>query len=251
MHAVMMSDVPRSFDADTYWSSRLGENWNLSGVGHQEYSDAYNRWLFRRKHAVLRRALRGHRLDRAVDLGSGTGWVVAELRAAGATHVDGCELTAVAVDRLRKAFPETVFHQLDIGTAAIPVETGSVDVVTMLDVAYHVVDDAHLHHTATEIGRMLRPGGIAVITDTLDESSESGGEHVKFRSMAQWQSLLADSGLRLQRTYPYFRTLSLPRDATWRHWWHPRIRGPVEWAMDTVLPLRPWLRLAVLERPRR
>jgi hypothetical protein len=96
---------------------------------------------------------------------------------------------------------------------------------------------------------VLRPGGIAVITDTFGTSTEPGGEHVKFRSMAQWQLLLAESGLTLQRTYPYFRTLSLPRDATWRHWWHPRVRGPVEWAMDTVLPLRPWLRLAVIERP--
>jgi SAM-dependent methyltransferase len=248
MHTAMMADVPQPFDADAYWSSRLDENWDLTGVGHQEYSQAYNRWLYRRKRTVLGRALRGRRLDRALDLGSGTGWVVAQLAAAGAGRVDGCELTDVGVRRLREAMPDAVFHQLDIGTDPLPADDASVDVVTMLDVAYHLVDDAQLRNVTTETARVLRPGGTALITDTFDRASRAGGEHVLFRGLPAWQSLLADAGLTVTRTLPYFKTLSHPRDATWRHAWHPRIRGPVEWAMDTALPLRPWLRLAVIER---
>jgi SAM-dependent methyltransferase len=250
MHTVMMSDVPQPFDADAYWSSRLDEHWDLSGVGHQEYSQAYNGWLYRRKHAVLRRALRGHRLDRALDLGSGTGWVVGELTAAGASHVDGCELTEVGVRRLRDTFPDATFHQVDIGAQPLPAADSSVDVVTMLDVAYHLVDDKRLAQTVGEIGRVLRPGGIAVVSDTFDAASRTAGEHVVFRGVATWEPMLAASNLALTRTLPYFKTLSHPRDATWRHWWHPRIRGPVEWAMDTALPLRPWLRLGVIEAQR-
>jgi SAM-dependent methyltransferase len=244
----MMAHVPQPFDADAYWSTRLREHWDLQGVGHQEYSTAYNRWLYRRKHAVLRRALRGVTLGHALDLGSGTGWVVEELIASGATQVEGCELTEIAVDRLRKMMPGRVIHQLDIGSGSLPAANATIDTVTMLDVAYHLVDDRQLAHVIDEIARVMRPGGIAVVTDSFGSESQQPGEHVVFRGRRDWQELLAGSSLAVERTLPYFRTLSRPRAETLRHWWHPAVRGPVEWAMDTALPLRPWLRLAVLRR---
>jgi SAM-dependent methyltransferase len=248
MHAAMMSDVPPEFDSDAYWSSRLTDHWDLQGVGHRDYPPAYNRWLFRRKHAVLSRALRGARLDHVLDLGSGTGWVVAELKAAGARQVEGCELTEIAVDRLRRTMPDETFHRVDIARAPLPVADGAIDVVTMLDVAYHLVDDAGLHHAVGEIARVLRPGGVAFITDAFDRDRHTPAEHVVFRGLPQWGNVLAGVPLSIVKTMPYFRTLSHPRTNTWRHWWHPAIRGPVEWAMDTTLPIRPWLRLAVLRR---
>jgi SAM-dependent methyltransferase len=244
----MMAHMPQPFDADAYWSTRLREHWDLQGVGHQEYSAAYNRWLYRRKHAVLRRALRGSALDTALDLGSGTGWVVAELKKAGARHVEGAELTEVAVDRLRRAFPGDVFHRVDIGSSRLPADDGAVDIVTMLDVSYHLVDDRSLRHVLGEIARVLRPGGIALVTDDFGGGRSDGGEHVEFRGLDQWHAALAGLPLAIEKTLPYFKSLSRPRAETWRHWWHPAVRGPVEWAMDTALPLRPWLRLAVLRR---
>jgi SAM-dependent methyltransferase len=249
MHAAMMSDVPEPFDADAYWSSRLDEHWDLTGVGHQEYSEAYNRWLYRRKHAVLQRALRGRAMTRALDLGSGTGWVIPELFAAGATSVEGCELTEVGVERLRTALPEVTFHRVTVGAEPLPVADATVDIVTMLDVAYHVVAPDDFAAAVAEIARVLRPGGAALVSDSFGDQSQSAGDHVRFRSRAEWQDALEGTGLHLVATLPYFKTLSRPRHETWRHWWHPRIRGPVEWAMDTMLPLQPWLRLGVIERP--
>jgi SAM-dependent methyltransferase len=244
----MMAHMPQPFDADAYWSTRLGEHWDLQGVGHQEYSAAYNRWLYRRKHAVLRRAIRGVALDSALDLGSGTGWVVAELKAAGDGHVEGCELTEVAVERLRQAFPDDAFHRVDIGSAPLPAADRAIDLVTMLDVSYHLVDDVSLRHVVGEIARVLRPGGVALVTDDFAGGRSDGGEHVDFRGLDRWRTTLAGLPLVIDKTLPYFKALSRPRAETWRHWWHPAIRGPVEWAMDTALPLRPWLRLAVLRR---
>ncbi|MBV9484419.1 MAG: class I SAM-dependent methyltransferase [Frankiaceae bacterium] len=240
--------MPHPFDADAYWSSRLNEHWGLTGVGHQEYPEHYNRWLYRRKRAVLRRALGGRVIGEALDLGSGTGWVVQQLKAAGATRVAGCELTAVGVDRLRGEHPDVSFHRVEIGVDPLPAGTASIDTVTMLDVIYHLVDDAKFEQALAEIARVLRPGGAAIITDTLAASSQQPGEHVVFRGRDRWDPALSAVGLRIASTHPYFKALSHPREATWRHWWHPRLRGPVEWAMDTVLPLRPWLRLAVIER---
>jgi SAM-dependent methyltransferase len=248
MHAAMMADMPSGYDADAYWSTRLRDHWDLQGVGHREYPPSYNRWLYRRKHAVLARALRRRRVECAVDLGSGTGWVVRELRKAGAAQVVGCELTEVAVQRLRAAMPRETFHQVDIARAPIPVATGSADVVTMLDVAYHLVDDDGFRHAVGEVARVLRRDGVALVSDAFDRERHSPAEHVAFRGLPQWAAALEGTSLTVEALLPYFKTLSHPRDRTWRHSWHPAVRGPAEWAMDSVLPLRPWLRLAVLRR---
>lgn len=244
----MMSDVAPRFDSDAYWSSRLADHWDLQGVGHLEYPPSYNRWLYRRKRRVLRRGLDDAPRADVLDLGSGTGWVMAELRAAGATHLTGCELTEVGVARLRAAMPDADFHRVDLARATLPAGDCSIDVTTMLDVAYHLVEDDGLRHCVGEVARVLRPRAIALVTDAFGDAGHRPAEHVVFRSRPQWDAILAGTGLSVERTLPYFRTLSRPRDATWRHRWHPRIRGPVEWAMDTALPLRPWLRLAVLRR---
>src|SRR5262249_32565056 len=147
------------------WSARLDEQWNLSGVGHREYPEHYNRWLYRRKRRVLRRALRGRPMTDALDLGSGTGWVITQLQAAGAGRLVGCELPAVGVERLRTTLPDLEFHQVEIGAGRLPADDASVDVVTMLDVAYHVVDEERFKKAVGEIARVLRPGGIAVVSD--------------------------------------------------------------------------------------
>jgi SAM-dependent methyltransferase len=224
----------------------LSERWDLQGVGHLEYPPSYNSWLYRRKGAVLGRALVGRPLDTALDLGSGTGWVIRQLLDRGAGSVTGIELTEVAVEQLRRDLPALTFHQLDLGTATLPAGTSTIDVVTMLDVAYHLVADEELDHVLAEISRVLRVGGIAIITDEFGSDSYRPADHVHFRSHSQWTELLAMHSLRIERTVPYFKSLSRPRDTTWRHWIHPRVRGPLEWAMDTALPLTPWLRLAVI-----
>jgi len=200
---------------------------------------------------VLHRALRGRPVGSAIDIGSGTGWVVRRLLAHGADSVTGVELTGVAIDRLRRDLPAVTFQQLDVGIEALPAAAAAIDVVTMLDVAYHLVQDAGLDHVVSEITRVLRPGGIALVTDSFAAFAHEPAEHVRFRSLPQWSELLEGHGLSVQQTLPYFKTLSRPRADTWRHWIHPRVRGPLEWAIDTTLPLRPWLRLAVIGSTRK
>jgi SAM-dependent methyltransferase len=160
--------------------------------------------------------------------------------------VTGCELTAVGVSRLRDTLPGTRVEQVDVGRDALPATTASVDVVTMLDVAYHLVDDAGLDHAIAEVARALRPTGVLIVTDGFQDRTTQPAAHVRFRGRDSWDPMLARHGLAIRRLLPYFRTLSRPRESTWRHWWHPALRGPAEWTMDTALPLRPWLRLAVV-----
>ncbi|HEX6938040.1 MAG TPA: methyltransferase domain-containing protein [Longimicrobiales bacterium] len=57
----------------------------------------------------------------------------------------------------------TLIHHDLAGRTALPFDDGSVDVVTMLAVFEHLDHDV-LRHTLAEIRRILRPGGVYVLT---------------------------------------------------------------------------------------
>ena len=129
------------YEPARYWSTRLGKDFSLKGVGHQQYTEAYNRWIYLQKARTLRRVLPPVPAGgRALDVGSGIGWVVNQLREAG-WRTDGCDIAAVAVDRLTASFAGSDFFEYAFGAGPLPREDASYDLVTMLDVSYHVVDD--------------------------------------------------------------------------------------------------------------
>jgi SAM-dependent methyltransferase len=90
----------------------------------------------------------------ALDVGSGTGWVIEQLLQR-TPNVSGVEITDVALGRLRTRFPQLTLEQAEIGKDPLPFAAAAFDVVTMMDVAYHIVDDAALDNAVTEIARVL------------------------------------------------------------------------------------------------
>ena len=231
-----------------YWSRRLAGEFTLRGTGHQCYSERYNRWLYRRKRAALAAALRGlPPRPAALDVGSGVGWVVAELLARGAS-VEGCDIADIAVERLRERFPEATFFQAAVGAAPLPRDDASYDVVTMLDVAYHVVDDALWEAAVADLARVLRPGGRLVVSDGLGADDVVPASHVRFRSRVRWEGAAAANGLSVVRVLPYFRWLSRDQAASRLERLPDGARGAVEYVLEGLVPRRPHMRLAVLEK---
>jgi SAM-dependent methyltransferase len=95
-----------------------------------------------------------------LDHGCGTARYFATLRAAfpGAA-ISGCDVSAVAVEHARERHPDGNFLVMD--GERIPLGDGSVDLVLSVEVLEHVADAAR---AVEEIGRVLRPGGVAVIS---------------------------------------------------------------------------------------
>lgn len=236
-----------SFDARGYWNGRLTNRWTLGGTGHLQYSPAYNRWLYRAKRHALRSAVRAAPAGAAFDVGSGVGWVVRQLLADG-WSVHGCDIAPVAVERLRQEMPGVEFDLVDVGREPIPAADGSIDLVTAIDVIYHVVDDDAFAHFLEEAARVLGPGGRVVITDTMGEADEVPAEHVHFRGAATWQARAAAAGLDITDVRPYFRRLSRPPEQSRLRHLPDGVRGAVEYALDRAMPSPPWMRLAVLRR---
>jgi SAM-dependent methyltransferase len=231
-----------------YWSRRLEREFNLRGTGHLQYNEAYNAWLYRAKRRALNRAMRcAGRPSSALDVGSGVGWVVAELLGRG-LDVEGCDIAPVAVDGLRRRFPERSFFQLALGDEAVPRPEASYDLVTALDVSYHITDDARWRLAVAEIGRVLCPGGSLIVIDGLGEREISPAAHVRFRSLDAWTAAGREAGLEIHALLPCYRWISRERGTGALSRLPDGVRGATEYALEWLVPRRPHMRCGVLRR---
>jgi SAM-dependent methyltransferase len=231
-----------------YWSQLLESDFSLRGTGHICYSRGYNVWMYRGLQRVFRRALGGVPLPaRALDIGSGVGWVVNELVQWGAT-VSGCDITDVSVRRLSERFPKVSFSRVALGSDPLPHPDASFDLVTILAVTFHIVDDALWRSGVGEIARVLRPGGRLIVTDGFGERDVVPWEHVRFRSKPRWLEAAAETGLRLESLRPCYRWLSRDLKELWLPALPGRVRGAMEYGLEIVAPRRPHMRCAVFVR---
>jgi SAM-dependent methyltransferase len=221
-----------SYEPEGYWERRLGSDFSLRGTGHVGFSPEYNDWVYRRKGEVLAQALPPVASGpRALDIGSGVGWVVEQLRGHG-FKVEGCDITDVAVRRLGERYPGTVFFKAAVGSEPIARDPGTYDVVTMLDVAYHITDDAIWAAAVADIGRVLKPHGVLIVTDRLGKYPARVSDHVQFRSREDWQRVGSGANLRLSKIGGLYTWLGRPADTRgWRRL-PDAIRGPLEYVRD-------------------
>lgn len=229
-----------SFDAPGYWDRRLGDHFDLRGVGYLRYSRGYNECLYRRKGEVLAGAMRRHGIrvgeSRLLDLGSGTGYWLRWFKARGGENLTGLDVSESAVARLSKELPETRVYRADL-TQRWPVE-GPFDLISAFDVLYHVVDDEGFEGALEEATRVLAPGGFLVLTDRLGgELSRDGAAHVRFRTLQHYRSILAPRGVTVEATYPLFYLLNggLANLRWVRH--RPRLRWLVVRLENLLAPL--------------
>lgn len=156
-------------------------------------------WWYRERRAVLRAELRRLRPGRALDIGAGGGGntrvLVEEGWEATATDSSGFAVE-VARDRGLRA--------VQADARDLPIESGSVDLVTALDVLEHIEED----YLATEqIARVLRPGGRALITVPCDMALWSAHDeavgHVRRYNRDSLTGVVEKAGLRVERLWSW------------------------------------------------
>lgn len=240
-------EEPR-YDASSYWSDRLTSHFTLRGTGHLGYSERYNAWLYRAKQRALRRALNDiPRSADALDVGSGVGWVVEQLRSRG-HRVDGCDISEMAVSRLAEHYPDSAFFVVTLGVTPVPREAGSYDLVTAMDVAYHVTDDEQWTAALTELARVLRPGGHLIVTDRFGDTVREPAPHVRFRTLDMWREHGHRVGLELLDRGVLYRWLSRDRDTTKLARLPDGVHGALAYALDRTTWREPHLQWARFRR---
>lgn len=202
--------MPEPYKPDDYWQRRLTRAFDLKGVGHQSFGHRYNEILYRRKEEVLTAALGELPLSgtQVFDVGVGTGYFTEWFRKRGAT-VSGVDIAEVAIEHARERFGDG-FRVADIGAKDFD-GAPPVDIVSMWDVAYHIVDDAAHARAMGHVTALLKPGGRFVMTDWLGAPQDRAvAAHVRGRTLGTYERLFAPLGVRLEGAHPMFHWLNRP-----------------------------------------
>lgn len=204
------------FDPTAYWEERLLKNPGITGVGYTALGRCYNHWLYKIRRRVFLRLGRTLKSDwratRVLDIGSGTGFYFQLWKEMGVGFLEGSDLTEIALSRLREKFPGDTFQQLDIGGKVSQPEIECFDVVSALDVFFHIVDDSRYARAFKNVHNILRPGGYFIFSDLFLHGTTQRGVHVVSRSLREVEELLQTTGFAIVRRVPMFVLMNQPLD---------------------------------------
>jgi len=150
---------------------------------------------------------------RILDAGCGTGGMLDLYSGWPDAVATGADMSQEALN-----FSRQRGHQRLVGAdlTLLPFRSGSFDVVTAMDVVEHVPDDGR---ALAEISRVLRPGGIFVASvpayQFLWGPHDEALHHCRRYSSGQFQKLIHDSGLRVEKQ-TYLLTALFPAAAAMR-----------------------------------
>lgn len=138
-----MPDLDRQLD---YWN-RIGPG---KPFNHPVNFERLGQWL--------------HANSRILDVGCGYGRVLGLLFERGYHSLIGCDLAPAMIAEARKRFPAITFTEL-ISPPQLPVADASVDAALMFAVLTCVPTDEGQRDIVSEVGRVLRPGGLFYVSD--------------------------------------------------------------------------------------
>ncbi len=184
-----------SFD-ETYFSSHTYEN-----VSFGRFSQY---WWSNRFYAILARR-HGRRGARLLEVGCGLGHLVGQLE--DDFETSAIDINAWALTRAREVAPRT---SLSVGSAEeLPFADAAFGVVIIKHIVEHLT---HPERAIAELGRVLAPGGVLILsTPNLDSLLKPWkGEkwigyqdptHISLRPPREWLSMLEGAGFELLRVF--------------------------------------------------
>jgi hypothetical protein len=101
---------------------------------------------------------------------------------------------------------------LDISATPVTLE-GHYDAISAMDVLFHIVDDLRYAEALQNLGKLLAPGGLLVITENLPHRASLRTEHQASRRLDTVIELLHDAGLDVVSRRPLFVLMNTPVDS--------------------------------------
>jgi len=213
------------YEAQSYWSQRLGNDFSLVGVGYKALGARFNGWQYRAYVRNLERAERRFGFDLATDsileCGFGTGFFLDYYYRRGNRDFTGIDLTEVAVHELRGRYPDARFEQADLGAG--PIDLGrKFDVATAFAVLLHITDDDHFERAVANVCRHSSQWVLITEVAPKNRFAAPGKSHYVLRSRDQLESELRKHGLEVVGIEPVFALLASPTPVfkPWFYFWN-------------------------------
>src|SRR5207249_6442807 len=136
--------------------ARAGARWSLANPGNRKILSERRRVI---RHLFRRRGWLPLGDRRVLEVGSGTGWELAQMVELGARaeHLVGVELLPDRVANARRAYPTIEFHQANAEN--LDFSDSTFDVVMAITIFSSILDQRMARNVASEIDRVLKPGG--------------------------------------------------------------------------------------------
>src|SRR5437867_1676723 len=114
---VVTERKPVEYVPEHFWEERYSRL-DLTRSGHRDLPEAYNRWLYRRKQAVLQRSLERIGVTpvgkRVLEIGAGTGIYVDLWKRLGVGTITGLDISRAATEFLGQRHPDVRVLKRDI-----------------------------------------------------------------------------------------------------------------------------------------
>ena len=148
----------------------------------------------------------------------GVGFYLKFCADAGITQLSGVDLSLAAVARAKNLFPEYHLFQCDI-TTALSIQPGSADLVTAIDVLYHIVDDQKWEQALGQLCDLVSAGGVFVCTDKFPTTQiYQRDPHVRRRPVEMYADVIRKHGLVIKKIQPVFVFMDDPIPDGRPHW---------------------------------
>ena len=179
-----MTETERIARAYKEMEARAGARWSLANPGNRKILSERRRVI---RHLFRRRGWLPLGDRRVLEVGSGTGWELAQMVELGARaeHLVGVELLPDRVANARRAYPTIEFHQAN--AEKLDFSDSTFDVVMAITIFSSILDRGMADNVASEIVRVMRPGGALlwydVRYDSVSNASVKGVGHARIRNL--------------------------------------------------------------------
>jgi SAM-dependent methyltransferase len=240
----------QTFDARHYWARRLTDGAQLAATGTRPFGEDYQLWLYRLKEAAVRRAISQCRGDVSgadvLNVGCGWGYFEPLFAQWGAAQVTGIDFVESTVQALKARGGPFEYHTGDIGGALPAALTGrTFDVVTAIDVLYHLVDERAFVRAVRNLCSLCRPdGGMLVWTDAPWRATRQDEQHphCRYRNWSRYQAIFEEFGLTRLAATPMYHLFDVYQPWMEHLARHPSIAYPLMYAFDRVTARFGWRR---------
>lgn len=172
-----------AFSTQSYWETRHQRHaGTLAAVGHVQLSDQANAEQYAIKRDRLAGAIRRHVPDgrgrSLLDAGCGVG-ALTSLYVELGFDVTGVDFSATAIATARESGINANFVQSSLDGLSLP---RSFDVVCLIDVLQHLVNDGAARQAVASVGRHVHRDGLALVMDSMADEAPSA-LHCRRRSL--------------------------------------------------------------------
>ena len=211
---LMMSDrnnpeYLNPYDPQKYWENRLKSRFDIVAVGHPTFNRMYNEYLYKLQLLVLKDALRKHGISLngkiVLDIGCGTGFF-SRFYLENSAQITGIDITTTSIESLRKSLPDGKFITMDI-SAELPANkdyfANQFDIINMLNVIFHVVDDVKFERALENLAACLKEGGYLLISDYFGDEDIFPAPNTKLRGLKRYKTL-EQKGVKILEIIPIY-----------------------------------------------